>query len=421
MADMRWWQRLRSRLSLDALGRHRSLDLPGVPMPLPVPPPIVSLCEDFHCLGHALVLVGGSVRDLVLGRTPSSSWDLGTSATVYEVSRICVNVAWEDTSHTEFTLAYVTHGGYRLEITPFRKQHDYQWQRGKADPPVRHPWTLEQDLGGRDFTINAMAYDPLSGLLFDPYDGRRDLQLKRVRALPDAEARFRFDPVRVLRGLRIATKLDFEIDPGTWAAMQVDFDNESYDARRALMEFIRSLCGLRPAQALRRLRETGLLVRLCPDLEAVADEPDPLGPTRTILDRLSQALERLSPADPAEVVSALAAACVVRAVPPASAMAMRLDELSVAFDEQVLRLLAPIEEAGVGDSGMAYRDVAWWFAVVGCPRDSFEGALNGQQGWQSVWAPVEVEGWPRLADAWWSSRLEDESRASADAAAPPRD
>jgi tRNA nucleotidyltransferase/poly(A) polymerase len=228
--------------------------LPGEPFDLDVPAAVVDLCAEFRSEGHMLVLVGGSVRDLLMGRTPSSDWDMATSATVYQVSRICRGAVFEDSRYTEFTLAFATHEGLKLEITPFRDRHDYQWTRGPNLDPQQPPGTLAQDLLGRDFTINAIAHDPLDEVLFDPLDGHGDLRRRVLCALPDAEARFRFDPVRILRGIRISVKLGFEIAPETQAAMGAGLDGARHDARRTLMELVRLLCGPTPSRSLALLR-----------------------------------------------------------------------------------------------------------------------------------------------------------------------
>ena len=387
------------------------LGMPGEPFELSVPPPIEALCAKFGSHGHWLVVVGGSVRDLLIGRTPSSSWDLATSATVYQVARICRGAVFEDTSHTEFTLAFATHEGFKLEITPFRDRHDYQWSRGPDPRPEQPVGTLAEDLRGRDFTINAIAYDPLDRILFDPFDGCGDLRHRLLRALPDPETRFRFDPVRILRGIRISVKLDFEIVPETRAAMGSSLEDARHDARLTLMELVRLLCGPHPSRSLALLHGMGHLAWVCPALAEVAEERDPWDPGETLFDRLAQVLDQLSPATPFEAMGALAAACMVRDVPkaPWETFAARQSEaLGRAFDEQLRRLLAPME-VPEGDD-----DSIWWIAAFGSSEGLFTQMIASAQAWESAWDPTRIAGWPRLAEAWWGARaVEDGARAPA--------
>src|SRR5262245_16650603 len=373
-------------------------DLSGESVDLAVPEAIEGLCREFRARGHSLVLVGGSVRDLVLRRPPSSSWDLATSATVYEVSRICRGAVYEDTSHTEFTLAFVTRDQLKLEITPFRERKDYQWKRGREDNDQEPAGTLAQDLRGRDFTINAMAYDPLAKLLFDPHGGRADLARGRVRALPDAEARFRLDPVRILRGVRIAAKLEFEMDPETRSAMQAGVQGANHDARRTLMEFVRLLCGPRPSWSLERLREMGLMSWVCPPLLDVFADQDPWGREQTLYELLLRVLERLSPATPIEAMSVISAACLVRRIPlePWLAPWLRdIEGLQRLYRAQLDRLLEPLAVDEYDDYSI------WWTAVFGCSHGTLVEQVVSGQGFESAWAPQDVRGWPRLAEAWW--------------------
>jgi len=340
---------------------------------------------------------------------PSSSWDLATSATVYQISLICPGTFYEDVSHTEFTLAFATREGLKLEITPFLDRHDYRWIRGPVQSPEQPVGTLAQDLSGRDFTINAMAYDPIGRLLFDSCDGRGDLRRRLVRSLPDAEARFRLDPVRILRGIRIAGKLGFEIEPGTLAAMGHSLEGAGHNPRRLLMELVRLLCGPRPSGSLDRLREMGQLSWVCPALAEVGEEKDPWASERTIIDRLAQVLERLSPPAPEEALCALAAACMVRDVPPTpwnTLSERQLHGLRSAFSVQLRRLLEPMESPDSSD------DSIWWIATFGIPEGNLRIRIESLQGWESAWAPSEIVGWPRLADAWWTARANEDGHTA---------
>lgn len=156
--------------------------------------------------------VGGAVRDALLGHA-HLDWDLATSATPPEVMRIFrrtvpVGVAFG-------TVGVLDRRGRMHEVTTFR--HDVKTDGRHAE--VEFGASLDEDLARRDFTINAIAYDPQTGELRDPFRGRRDLELRIVRAVGDAEQRMKEDRLRALRALRFASRFGFEIEAATWKAI----------------------------------------------------------------------------------------------------------------------------------------------------------------------------------------------------------
>jgi len=166
--------------------------------------------------GYEAYLVGGCVRDLLLNRTPKD-FDIATSARPEEIRKLfnsCRLIG------RRFRLAHIYYGRDYLEVATFRAPHDDSDDGGKVNDEGRilHDnvyGTLEEDVWRRDFTINALFYNPSNGELLDFVGGLADLQQGKVRLLGDPEKRFREDPVRILRAVRFAAKLGFEIEART--------------------------------------------------------------------------------------------------------------------------------------------------------------------------------------------------------------
>lgn len=168
--------------------------------------------------GYEAYLVGGCVRDLLLDRTPKD-FDIATSARPEEIRKLfnsCRLIG------RRFRLAHIYFGRDYLEVATFRAPHDDNDEGGKVSDEGRiiHDnvyGSLEEDVWRRDFTINALFYNPINGELLDFVGGLDDLRQGKIRLLGDPEKRFREDPVRILRAIRFAAKLGFEIDPHTRA------------------------------------------------------------------------------------------------------------------------------------------------------------------------------------------------------------
>jgi tRNA nucleotidyltransferase (CCA-adding enzyme) len=132
---------------------------------------------------------------------------------------------------------------------------------------VSYVGSLQEDLSRRDFTMNAIGYDPISTVLTDPFDGRRDLAERRVRAVGDAEARFREDGLRAMRAIRQATQLEFEIDPPTLRAIRPTLDVfRKVSAERIRDEVLKLLSARRPSTGIELMRHTGMLAEVLPEL-----------------------------------------------------------------------------------------------------------------------------------------------------------
>ena len=194
--------------------------------------------------GHEAYLVGGCVRDLLLGSTPED-WDITTSALPEDILTLFPAAIPTGLSHGTVT---VQHGGRNYEVTTFRADGDYPDHRHPR--AVRFTRSLQEDLARRDFSINAMAMD-LSGGLYDFYGGQDDLRLGILRCVGDPDRRFGEDALRIMRALRFAATLGFSIDPATASSLRLHRKDLSQIAvERIYTEMTKLLCGVNAADVL---------------------------------------------------------------------------------------------------------------------------------------------------------------------------
>lgn len=267
------------------------------PMFAPIPrrtmQAILQFADVFRERGHALYLVGGPVRDLLLDRVeaidfdfatdalPSVTQELGRSAGAVSIFTIgerfgTIGFAFPDDPETG-------EEGFVFEITTYRSE-DYPDETRK--PVVQHDVTLIDDLSRRDFTINAIAADPVSGELVDPFYGQADLAMGVIRAVGDADERFREDPLRLLRAARFVAQLGFRVEYDTQAAMARQAESlNRISVERVYMELTKLLCGDYAGAGLDVLLETGLLTVAMPELQ-------PLERDALIVDRRGRAREK---------------------------------------------------------------------------------------------------------------------------------
>jgi poly(A) polymerase len=221
--------------------------------------------------GFRALWAGGCVRDLLLGRD-FSDVDIATSATPDEVEALF------DHTHAigkAFGVIQVVMGDDSFEVASFREDRDYTDGR---HPDRIVPSTAEKDASRRDFTINGLFLDPLSGEILDVVGGQEDLKKKRIRAIGDPDLRFREDHLRMLRAVRFSSVLQFEIDPATFRAIQNNAHRiATVSPERIQSEVVRTLTeSPRPGDALTLWRETGILQHLLPEmLDTVGCEQPP--------------------------------------------------------------------------------------------------------------------------------------------------
>ena len=167
-------------------------------------------------VGHQAFLVGGCVRDLLLGVKPKD-FDIATDA---RPDRIMDLFPRSGRVGAHFGVVLVRDVFDQVEVATFRSDHDYL--DGRHPEQVRFESDPREDVLRRDFTINGLMMDPDTGNVLDFVDGRGDLARGVIRAIGDPNARFREDHLRLLRAVRFAARFGFEIDPATFAAMQRD-------------------------------------------------------------------------------------------------------------------------------------------------------------------------------------------------------
>jgi tRNA nucleotidyltransferase (CCA-adding enzyme) len=231
-----------------------------------VPPDVVTVCRRLHAAGHEAHLVGGGVRDMLLGRVPAD-FDVATDAVPEAVVDLFGKTFAVPTGlkHGTVTVLTDTAPPRHVEVTTFRGEGEYL--DGRRPSSVTYVKSLKDDLARRDFTMNAVAFDPLAGAITDPFEGRRDLSQGLIRAVGDPIARFREDGLRPMRAVRQAAQLAFDIDPPTKAAIPQTLDVfRKVSAERIRDELLKMLAAPQPSRGLVLMRDTGLLGEVIPEL-----------------------------------------------------------------------------------------------------------------------------------------------------------
>jgi len=225
--------------------------------------------------GEEAALVGGCVRDIVLGTRPVD-WDVATSAPPEVVAARFPGATWENPFGTVVVRAVGGEG--EIEVTTYRVESGYRDRRR----PDRVRWgkSLADDLARRDFTINAMAWLPDdlaagSGRLVDPFDGAADLGARLLRAVGDPDARFGEDVLRLVRAVRFASRFEMRLDPPTEVAIRRHASaTAGLSGERVREELMRILAGAAPpSRAFELMERLGLLEVLVPELAALRGIP----------------------------------------------------------------------------------------------------------------------------------------------------
>jgi putative nucleotidyltransferase with HDIG domain len=249
----------------------------GELLAIALPPTVRAALARLDAAGHEAALVGGSVRDLVGGQQPKD-WDVATAAPPETVAALFPASTWENRFGT-----VTVHGddGPPLEITTYRHEGPYLDRRRPSS--VRWGTSLADDLARRDFTVNAIAWQPTDlehgeGRLVDPHGGIGDLHAGVLRAVGDPAERLAEDALRMVRAARFAARLGLEIDPATArairAAAATASDLSGERVRDELLRMLEPADPQRPASAaLRLLEELGLLGVLLPELAALRGVP----------------------------------------------------------------------------------------------------------------------------------------------------
>nr|NIP83084.1 CCA tRNA nucleotidyltransferase [Gemmatimonadota bacterium]NIQ59123.1 CCA tRNA nucleotidyltransferase [Gemmatimonadota bacterium]NIU79327.1 polynucleotide adenylyltransferase [Gammaproteobacteria bacterium]NIX47997.1 polynucleotide adenylyltransferase [Gemmatimonadota bacterium]NIY12369.1 polynucleotide adenylyltransferase [Gemmatimonadota bacterium] len=242
-------------------------------MDLDPPDAVRRIARTLEKAGHPTWAVGGAVRDRVAG-LPAGDWDLATRATPEEVMELFRRTVPIGVDHGTVG---VLMGSTMYEVTTFRRDVETFGRHAVVEYADR----IEDDLARRDFTINALAWHPLTGELLDPHDGAADLREGRLRTVGSAAERFAEDYLRVLRALRFAGQLELEIEAETWAALRTAVPGlTGLSAERVREELLKVLGQIeRASVSLDLYREAGVLEVLYPELEPLAGEPPGGSPT----------------------------------------------------------------------------------------------------------------------------------------------
>ncbi|GLZ01659.1 CCA tRNA nucleotidyltransferase [Actinoplanes sp. NBRC 103695] len=239
---------------------------------LRVSPVSDELGRRFGAAGHELHLVGGSVRDALLGRLGD---DLDFCTDARPEQTLAVVKGWADAiweTGRDFGTIGVQKDGLRIEITTFRAE---AYDGVTRNPTVTYGDNLLDDLQRRDFTINAMAVSVPGHQFTDPYGGLEDLAAGLIRTPATPAMSFSDDPLRMLRAARFASKLQFTVDESVISAMRdMAADLDRITAERIRDEFTKLLSGADPVAGLRLLVDTGLADRFLPELSGLKLEID---------------------------------------------------------------------------------------------------------------------------------------------------
>lgn len=284
----------------------------------------VEIVRRLRAAGWETFLVGGVVRDLLLGRVPADL-DVVTAAPTEAVAAL-----FEHTIPVgaEFGVVAVVLDGHPYQVASFRREGPYLDGRR---PSYVEPADVAADARRRDFTINALFYDPLADEVLDLVDGRADLDRRLIRTVGDPTARFGEDRLRMLRAVRFAAELGFAIDPAALAAIvQQAGEIRMVSAERIREELVRLLVASGRAEGVRLLAQTGLLAHILPEV-APPTRPAGGGPGSDLdrFERTIAALGHLRKPGPV-----LAMATLLHLVEPADAVEVICRRLRVSTGER---------------------------------------------------------------------------------------
>ncbi|MBO2520942.1 MAG: polynucleotide adenylyltransferase [Firmicutes bacterium] len=279
-----------------------------------IPPGVLRAAEALMARGFQAYLVGGSLRDLLLGRRPHD-FDLATDARPEEVQAVFPRSVPVGAAFGSVRVE--AEPGLWVDVTTFRRDLDYA--DGRRPAGVAYGVSIQEDLARRDFTVNALAWHAGTGELVDPFGGARDLERRLIRTVGDPVQRLREDALRLLRAVRFAAQLDFDIDLETWTALEAEAAGiRRLSAERVRDELFKILAVDDVGRALWMMRETGLLFETLPELKGTDRLLQHKRGAPTLLDHLIQTASHCPP-DPLLRLAALVhdvGKLVTRAVQP---------------------------------------------------------------------------------------------------------
>lgn len=228
-----------------------------------IPYELQKLNEIFSQNGFEAYLVGGAVRDVLLGKE-ASDWDVTTNAKPDQVMKIFNKVIPTGIDHGTVTVHFMKK---EIEVTTFRTESDYS--DGRHPDKVEYTGKIEEDLGRRDFTMNAIAASLFDGKIVDPYGGQADIEKKIIRTVGNPSDRFMEDGLRPIRAIRFASKLNFSIEKYTYSEIfekEIHKKIQSVSVERFRDEFMKIMSSPIPSVGLKLLEQTGLMALLLPEV-----------------------------------------------------------------------------------------------------------------------------------------------------------
>ncbi len=222
---------------------------------------MLDICKELRNSGERAWVVGGCVRDTLRGEQVND-WDVATTALPEKVQQTFRRVIPTGIDHGTVTVLWK---GEAYEVTTLRGEGAYT--DGRRPDSVVFVEDIDRDLARRDFTVNAIAYDPVDGHVADPFGGLDDMQAKVLRAVGEPSERFQEDGLRILRGARFVATLDFELEEATEAAFRGALDTfRKVSPERVRDEWMKAMKAATPSRAFEVMRRTGILEVTCPEL-----------------------------------------------------------------------------------------------------------------------------------------------------------
>lgn len=262
----------------------------------------IILLRQLRQRGHQAYLVGGCVRDRLLGLQPKD-FDISTDASPTQVANYFPNTEFVG---VHFGVVLVPEGGAHVEVATFRSEGAYT--DGRRPDEVRFETDPALDAQRRDFTVNGLMEDPLSGEIFDYVGGRADLANKIVRAIGTPDLRFQEDHLRMLRAVRFAARLRFSIEAKTAEAIVNQAESiRTISPERIRDELLRILTEGAARRALELLDQLGLLAQVLPQVKAFqgVEQPPEFHPEGDVWKHVLLMLEKMGPASPSLAMGVL--------------------------------------------------------------------------------------------------------------------
>lgn len=251
--------------------------------------------------GHLAYFAGGCVRDNVMGRQPKD-FDIATTATPDQVEGLFPKTV---AVGKQFGVMLVVEGGKNFEVATFRREGGYYDGRHPSSVSFAVP---EEDARRRDFTVNGLFYDPFTGKVIDYVDGVHDIKGQIIRAIGDPDLRFDEDKLRLLRAIRFASSLGFEIEKETWKAIcERSREIQQVSGERIRDELVKILTRPGAARGFSLLSESGLMKEILPEIEAMkgVEQPPEFHPEGDVFVHTRMLLDQLEDTTPVLALAAL--------------------------------------------------------------------------------------------------------------------